>query len=86
MVSLVPSQFTNANDTLHNAHLRAYHLRLPDHLQAPTGSGTGSGYEHHRKSTPTPKAVIPEVYLTRLLATKGTVKKFIDDFFLFECF
>merc|ERR1712049_28537 len=33
-------------------------------------------------SSSTPKSVIPEVYLTRLLATKGTVKKFIDDFFI----
>ncbi len=24
---------------------------------------------------------IPEVFLTRLLSTKGTIKKFIDDFF-----
>jgi hypothetical protein len=24
---------------------------------------------------------IPEIYLTRLLATKGTVQKFVDDFF-----
>ena len=85
LVSLVPTQF-NSNATLNNAHLRAYHLRMPDHLQNNgngSSSGGGSGYESHRvKSNTTPKSVIPEVYLTRLLATKGTVKKFIDDFFL----
>ena len=82
VVSLVPTQF-NSNATLNNAHLRAYHLRMPDHLQNNgngSSSGGGSGYESHRvKSNTTPKSVIPEVYLTRLLATKGTVKKFIDD-------
>jgi len=36
------------------------------------GSGTGS--ERINKT-------IPEVYLTRLLATKGTIQKFVDDFF-----
>ena len=77
VVSLVPSQF-NSNATMNNAHLRAYHLRLPDHLQA---NGNGNGYES-AKSNAASKSVIPEVYLTRLLATKGTVKKFIDDFFL----
>ena len=75
VVSLVPSQF-NSNATMNNAHLRAYHLRLPDHLQA---NGNGSGFESKKHEN---KSVIPEVYLTRLLATKGTVKKFIDDFFL----
>lgn len=25
---------------------------------------------------------IPEIYLTRLLSTKGTIQKFVDDFFL----
>lgn len=24
---------------------------------------------------------IPEIYLTRLLSTKGTIQKFVDDFF-----
>lgn len=34
----------------------------------------GNGSERVNKT-------IPEVYLTRLLATKGTIQKFVDDFF-----
>ncbi len=85
VVSLVPRQFNSAaaNNTLNNAHLRAYHLRLPDHLQ---GSSNGTLHDHRTAKSSSenqsaPKSIIPEVYLTRLLATKGTVKKFIDDFF-----
>jgi len=76
VVSLVPSQFNDGgSNTLGTLHNRAFHLKLPEnqsngHL-ADLSQKSGSG-----------KAVIPEVYLTRLLATKGTVKKFIDDFFL----
>lgn len=73
VVSLVPSQFNGATNTLNN--MRAYHLRLPDHL-----GGTSGGVSHESLAK-TSKSIIPEVYLTRLLATKGTVKKFIDDFF-----
>ena len=84
VVSLVPSQFSNA--TLNNLrsmsngnnNLRAFHLRMPDHLLQ-NGQSQGNGF---LKATTAPKSVIPEVYLTRLLATKGTVKKFIDDFFI----
>ena len=72
VVSLVPSQFSQ---TLRdNTNLRACHLRLPDHLQ--------NGQAVINAKSATAKSVIPEVYLTRLLATKGTVKKFIDDFFV----
>lgn len=78
VVSLVPSQFSNSN-TLNNPHLRAYHLRLPDHLQNKDNSLYGDQRGSNAKSPA--KSIIPEVYLTRLLATKGTVKKFIDDFF-----
>ncbi|KAM8702809.1 hypothetical protein ACLKA7_005158 [Drosophila subpalustris] len=71
---------------------RIYHLVkpiLPDHYMniknsaisgvlAPTAPGgahcMGSGSERINKT-------IPEVYLTRLLATKGTIQKFVDDFF-----
>ncbi|XP_064537604.1 plexin-B [Drosophila montana] len=38
------------------------------------GGGNGGGSERVNKT-------IPEVYLTRLLATKGTIQKFVDDFF-----
>ncbi|KFB47181.1 AGAP011139-PA-like protein [Anopheles sinensis] len=36
------------------------------------GGGPGSG-SHHK--------AIPEIFLTRLLATKGTIQKFVDDLF-----
>jgi len=52
----------------------AYHLRIPDNL----GMSSSSTDRLTVKSNKT----IPEVYLTRLLSTKGTIKKFIDDFFI----
>ena len=61
---------------------------MPDHLQmngsTTTGNNVNGGLFNGDRSKPAPataKSIIPEVYLTRLLATKGTVKKFIDDFF-----
>jgi len=49
-----------------------YHLVRPDHLQnIPTA--TESLSRSHKS--------IPEIFLTRLLSTKGTVQKFVDDFF-----
>ncbi|XP_001996523.2 plexin-B, partial [Drosophila grimshawi] len=72
---------------------RLYHLvkpTMPDHymniknsamsghvLATSQGGGShcmGNGIERVNKT-------IPEVYLTRLLATKGTIQKFVDDFF-----
>ncbi|VDO98083.1 unnamed protein product [Soboliphyme baturini] len=41
------------------------------HLSKPDGSSNCRGSP----------SLIPEIYLTRLLSTKGTVQKFIDDFF-----
>lgn len=38
------------------------------------GVGAGQGSERSHKA-------IPEIFLTRLLATKGTIQKFVDDFF-----
>merc|ERR1712038_1415419 len=103
VVSLVPSQFnsnaptlnssfrTNSNSATVNAgnnNVRAFHLRMPDHLVM-NGNMTGTSantlsnglFNHTKPPISAAKSVIPEVYLTRLLATKGTVKKFIDDFF-----
>merc|ERR1719362_1421937 len=48
-----------------------YHLVRPDYLQNIPSAATNSR---------THKA-IPEIFLTRLLSTKGTVQKFVDDFF-----
>lgn len=43
-------------------------------LSSNQGSAISTGGERVNKT-------IPEVYLTRLLATKGTIQKFVDDFF-----
>jgi len=48
-----------------------YHLARPDHLQnIPTETNMARSHK-----------TIPEIFLTRLLSTKGTVQKFVDDFF-----
>ena len=49
-----------------------YHLVRPDYLQSIPSAATTNSRTH--KS-------IPEIFLTRLLSTKGTVQKFVDDFF-----
>lgn len=43
---------------------------------------TDTQQQYHTSKIPerTHKA-IPEIYLTRLLSTKGTIQKFVDDFF-----
>jgi len=62
---------TASNGGLQNANVRYYHLVKPiDEHQ----------YFSNKISERTHKA-IPEIYLTRLLSTKGTIQKFVDDFF-----
>ncbi|XP_046407058.1 plexin-B isoform X3 [Ischnura elegans] len=65
------SQINTANgDIESSANMRVYHLVKPiddPHYQS-------------NKSERTHKA-IPEIFLTRLLSTKGTIQKFVDDFF-----
>lgn len=62
---------TTSNGGLENASVRYYHLVKPiDEHQ----------YFSNKISERTHKA-IPEIYLTRLLSTKGTIQKFVDDFF-----
>ncbi|XP_012278173.1 plexin-B isoform X2 [Orussus abietinus] len=71
----------------HGGHnRRLYHLVRPleeSHYASTGGGGLGliGGKHHHRHHHPerTHKA-IPEIFLTRLLSTKGTVQKFVDDF------
>ncbi|CAG0917436.1 unnamed protein product, partial [Notodromas monacha] len=60
------SRFTNGHCGGSDSSL-VYHLVKPvDDADAPSGS------RGHK--------AIPEIYLTRLLATKGTIQKFVDDF------
>jgi len=63
-----------------------FHLRPPESATSTSsrgGGGSSSGGSHLGSSSMMEKAqkTIPEVFLTRLLSTKGTIKKFIDDFF-----
>ncbi|XP_017776948.1 PREDICTED: plexin-B [Nicrophorus vespilloides] len=62
---------TTNGDIETGMNMRIYHLVKPmDDHQNPNG----------RTSERTHKA-IPEIFLTRLLSTKGTIQKFVDDFF-----
>jgi plexin A len=89
--SLLDSNLYNQQPTLtqsshKNQYCRLYHLiktNTDDHF-----FGTYSGKAHHpflpshpHLSIERTHKAIPEIYLTRLLATKGTVQKFVDDFF-----
>ena len=66
-----------------------FHLRPPDSAMlngrggASSSSSGGSSNTNTGSHSMMEKAqkTIPEVFLTRLLSTKGTIKKFIDDFF-----
>ncbi|XP_046682902.1 plexin-B isoform X1 [Homalodisca vitripennis] len=68
--SLSPIIASNG-DVESGSNLHTYHLVKPpdDH-----------GYPSSKSSERTHKA-IPEIFLTRLLSTKGTIQKFVDDFF-----
>ncbi|XP_033220264.1 plexin-B [Belonocnema kinseyi] len=63
----------------HGGNPRLYHLVRPlDEVHYAPGMGYASSKQHHNPER-THKA-IPEIFLTRLLSTKGTVQKFVDDF------
>ncbi|XP_043657313.1 plexin-B [Drosophila teissieri] len=69
---------------------RLYHLvkpNIPDHYMNIKNSVLSGGSPAFQSSHVVSNCIdrvnktIPEVYLTRLLATKGTIQKFVDDFF-----
>lgn len=63
----------------HGGNQRLYHLVRPlEEVHYGPGMGYASSKQHHNPER-THKA-IPEIFLTRLLSTKGTVQKFVDDF------
>ncbi|KYN31861.1 Plexin-B [Trachymyrmex septentrionalis] len=66
-------------ESAHGGNQRLYHLVRPiEDVHYPPGLGfTGSSKHHHPERT---HKAIPEIFLTRLLSTKGTVQKFVDDF------
>ncbi|XP_014213293.1 plexin-B [Copidosoma floridanum] len=69
-------------DTGHAARQRLYHLVRPieDSQYATTGMGFASGKLPPGLHLERTHKAIPEIFLTRLLSTKGTVQKFVDDF------
>lgn len=68
--SLSPIISSNG-DVEAGSNLHTYHLVKPT---------DDPGYPSNKSSERTHKA-IPEIFLTRLLSTKGTIQKFVDDFF-----
>lgn len=73
LVSLVPKQLKLNSPS--RSEVKLCHLQVPDAsiLNGSTGTTTSGSSSFRSNKT------IPEVYLTRLLATKGTLKKYIDD-------
>ena len=61
-----------AHEMSMGAH-NVYHLTRPEVLQNIPSETHQTGQRSHK--------TIPEIFLTRLLSTKGTVQKFVDDFF-----
>ncbi len=80
VVSLIPKQFQHKPDETLRKDFKLYHLQqaLPTNQQQSKSKKSRSTCSNHTDS----RKGIPEVFLTRLLATKGTLKKFIDDFVL----
>ena len=55
-----------------------YHLVRPTEDSSDLSTATREGRNERNYGT---HKAIPEIFLTRLLSTKGTVQKFVDDFF-----
>jgi plexin A len=67
---------------------KQFHLRPPESAQSngrggasSSSSGGSSSNSGSHSMMEKAQKTIPEMFLTRLLSTKGTIKKFIDDFF-----
>ncbi|XP_014244949.1 plexin-B isoform X2 [Cimex lectularius] len=67
----IPNLMGNNGDVESGSNLHVYHLVKPLEEHS---------YLTSKPSERTHKA-IPEIFLTRLLSTKGTIQKFVDDFF-----
>jgi Plexin cytoplasmic RasGAP domain/IPT/TIG domain len=87
---LINQQQTLNTGTHKQQYCRVYHLVKSNMDEHYFGTAFGNKNQPHHPFLPpsnncatverTHKA-IPEIYLTRLLATKGTIQKFVDDFF-----
>lgn len=61
---------------------RIYHLVRPVDASDNSGGGIITANTAHSAHSAHPHhKAIPEIFLTRLLSTKGTIQKFVDDFF-----
>ena len=70
----------NSNGDAENGnHLQTFHLVRPP-MDDSRSSGKQWQSPNGQMMDRTPKA-IPEIFLTRLLSTKGTIEKFVVDFF-----
>lgn len=85
---LINQQQTLSQGNHKQQYCRVYHLVKSNMDEHYFGTFTGKNQQHHPFLPPTgamtverTHKAIPEIYLTRLLATKGTVQKFVDDFF-----
>ncbi|XP_016844903.1 plexin-B [Nasonia vitripennis] len=68
-------------ETGHTGSQRLYHLVRPvEESQYATSMGFASGKVPPGLHPERTHKAIPEIFLTRLLSTKGTVQKFVDDF------
>ena len=70
-VPVYSQSLAQAHEMSLGAH-NVYHLVRPDYLHTLPSTTTATSRTHK---------AIPEIFLTRLLSTKGTVQKFVDDFF-----
>lgn len=71
--TLQQSHLLNFQNQAQQAHARIYHLVRSIDEKTTLGQQQGLHERTHK--------AIPEIFLTRLLATKGTIQKFVDDFF-----
>ncbi|XP_063990960.1 plexin-B [Diachasmimorpha longicaudata] len=78
-----PSLITANGDIESGVNQRLWHLVRPieDNVCPQTIGFTNSKHNHHHHHPERTHKAIPEIFLTRLLSTKGTVQKFVDDFF-----
>jgi len=58
-----------------------FHLVKPIDEHIPGSHGGGSTKNSQEQRDHRTHKAIPEIFLTRLLSTKGTIQKFVDDFF-----
>lgn len=86
---LISQQQTLSQGNQKQQYCRVYHLVKSNMDEHYFGTAFGKNQSHHpflppsnvAASTERTHKAIPEIYLTRLLATKGTIQKFVDDFF-----